>query len=60
VGVLTVLSRRAVVGGLAGLGVSVAGLVLSSVCTVVFPAAARLPRIGYLAQGPREAGEGEG
>src|SRR5262245_6448411 len=53
------LSRRVVVGGLAGLGVSAAGLVLLGGCQVASPAVsprgrAKIPRLGYLSLGPRE------
>jgi putative ABC transport system substrate-binding protein len=52
------VSRRAFVGGLAGLGVSMTGLALvSSACNLVAPLSRqpRIPRIGYLTYAPREA-----
>jgi putative ABC transport system substrate-binding protein len=50
------LSRRAVVGGLAGLGLSASGLtLLASACSLApGPQQPRIPRIGYLTVGPRE------
>src|SRR5438552_1098291 len=45
------LSRRAVVGGLAGLGASAAGLVLVAGCGLVPGAGAKYARIGILTAG---------
>jgi putative tryptophan/tyrosine transport system substrate-binding protein len=57
VGELTRLSRRAILGGLAGLGLPMTGLALaSSACSLapLLTQQPRIPRIGYLAIGPRE------
>jgi putative ABC transport system substrate-binding protein len=49
---MTSLSRRAVVGGLAGLGVSAAGLALVNACgSLPFAAQPRLARIGHVWSG---------
>jgi putative ABC transport system substrate-binding protein len=53
---VTALSRRAFVGGLAGLGGSAAGLALmSSACELLPSGLHKLPRIGVLASGTRES-----
>jgi putative ABC transport system substrate-binding protein len=51
------LSRRALVGGIASLGISAAGLALLSGACELVPSRTQkpVPRIGYLSPGPREA-----
>ena len=53
------LSRRAVVGGLAGLSASAGGLALLSSACELLPTRIqpRVPHIGYLSFGPREASD---
>jgi putative ABC transport system substrate-binding protein len=54
---VTALSRRAFVGGLAGLGASTFGLTLLATARGLVPLQdhKRVPRIGYLTFGPRES-----